>query len=150
MTAVAADEDATVEISLGATPLDSGDEATWSDGENTLTIEVTNGSESTTYTVTVTKEQEADSTLSALTIGNLALTPTFDSAVTAYTVTTSNNQNKITATATDEDATIAIKVGDTTIENETAPTWDAGENVVTVTVTNGSESTTYTVTVTKE
>ena len=148
MTAVAADEDATVEISLGATPIESGESAVWSDGENILTIEVTNGSSTTTYTVTVTKED--DTTLSGLTIGNLALTPTFDSAVTAYTVTTSNTQNKVTATATDEDATLVLKVGDTTIENETAPTWTVGENVLTVVVTNGSASTTYTVTVTKE
>lgn len=150
MTAVAADENATVEIGLGATPIDSGDSATWSDGENTLTIEVTNGDSTTTYTVTVTKEDAHDTTLSGLTIGNLTLTPAFDSAVTAYTVTTSNAQNKVTATATDEDATIEIKVGDTTIENETAPTWTVGENILTVKVTNGGRSTTYTVTVTKE
>ena len=120
VTAIAADEDATVEISLGATPIDSGDAATWAAGENTLTIEVTNGDSTTTYIVTVTKEAVPDTTLSGLTIGNLTLTPTFDSAVTAYAVTTSNTQNKVTATATDEDATIEIKVGDTTIENETA------------------------------
>lgn len=150
VTATPADENATVEISLGVTPLDSGDSATWDEGENTLTITVTNGSASTTYTVTVTKEVPPDTTLSSLTIGNLNLTPTFDSDVTSYTVTTSNNQNKVTAVATDENATIVIKVGDTVIENETAPTWDAGESILTVEVTNGGESTTYTVTVTKE
>lgn len=150
VTAVAADENATVEISLGIVPVESGESATWEDGENTLTVKVTNGGESTTYTVTVTKEVPPDTTLSGLTIGNLTLTPTFDSDVTSYTVTTSNNQNKVTAVATDENATIVIKVGDTEIENESAPTWDAGENILTVTVTNGGESTTYTVTVTKE
>lgn len=150
VTAVAADENATVEISLGIVPVESGESATWQDGENTLTVKVTNGGESTTYTVTVTKEVPPDTTLSSLTIGNLSLTPAFDSDVTSYTVTTSNNQNKVTATATDANATIEIKVGDTTIENESAPTWDSGENILTVTVTNGGESTTYTVTVTKE
>lgn len=150
VTAVAADEDATVDISLGVTPIESGEAATWSDGENTLTITVTNGEEETAYTVTVTKETAPDTTLSSLTIGTLTLTPTFDSDVTTYTVTTSNNQNKVTAVATDEDATIEIKVGDTTIENESSPVWETGENTLTVEVTNGGESTTYTVTVTKE
>ena len=45
-----------VEISLGATPIENGTAAEWAAGENTLTIDVTNGSESTTYTVTVTKQ----------------------------------------------------------------------------------------------
>ena len=150
VTAVAADENATVEINLGIAPVESGESATWQDGENTLTVTVTNGDEETVYTVTVAKEAAPDATLSSLTIGTLTLTPTFDSDVTTYAVTTSNNQNKVTATATDEDAAIVIKVGDTTIENETAPTWETGANTLTVTVTNGSASKTYTVTVTKE
>lgn len=69
--------------------------------------------------------------------------------MTEYTVTTTNNTNKVTAVAEDENATIEISKGIVTIENGSQVTWDEGENVVTVKVTNGDSSTTYTVTVTK-
>lgn len=150
VTAVASDEDATVEIELGAVPISSGDAATWSEGENALTITVTNGEETTTYTVTVTYTVPPDTTLSALSIGQATLTPTFDKDVTTYTATTSNATNTITATATDTNATITILLGETPIENGTAATWATGENALTITVANGGESTVYTVTVTKE
>lgn len=88
--------------------------------------------------------------MSGLTIGNLSLSPAFDSSVTEYTVTTSNNQNKVTATPTDENATVEINLGVTPIENATAATWDTGENTLTVKVTNGNSTKTYTVIVTKE
>lgn len=87
--------------------------------------------------------------LSALTFGAATLSPTFDPDVTTYTVSTSNAQNTITATAADSNATIAITNGDTPVTNGTAATWEAGENTVTITVTNGAASKTYTVTVTK-
>lgn len=70
--------------------------------------------------------------------------------MTEYTLTTSNAQNKVTATPTDENATVEINLGVTPIENESAATWDTGENTLTIKVTNGTSSTTYTVTVTKE
>ena len=70
--------------------------------------------------------------------------------MTEYTVTTSNNSNKVTAVAADENATIEISKGIATVENGTQVTWDTGENELVFKVTNGSESTTYTVTVTKE
>ena len=56
VTATASDPNATIEISKGIATVDNGSRVTWDDGENTLTIKVTNGSSSTTYTVTVTKE----------------------------------------------------------------------------------------------
>lgn len=87
--------------------------------------------------------------LSGLTIGALTLTPTFDADTTAYTVTTSAATNKITATPEDEDATVVIKNGSTTVQNEGSATWSAGENTVTITVTNDDVEKVYTVTVTK-
>lgn len=87
--------------------------------------------------------------LSALTIGSLTLSPTFDGDTTTYTASTSNATNTITATAADSNATISITNGDTPVTNGTAATWEAGENTVTITVTNGTASKTYTVTVTK-
>ena len=58
VTAVAADETATIEIKKGTTAVTNGGNASWSAGENVLTIKVTDGNGPTlekTYTVTVTK-----------------------------------------------------------------------------------------------
>lgn len=62
---------------------------------------------------------------------------------------TSNNTNKVTATPTDENATVVITLGESQIQNGTSATWDVGENVLTITVTNGTSETIYIVTVTK-
>lgn len=92
-------------------------------------------------------------TLTALGVGSLTLTPTFDPEVTEYTATTSNSTNKITATAKDEAAEVKIESEDATIAADGTATWAAGDNVVTVTVTKETEVATYTnvytVTVTK-
>ena len=53
--ATAADADAVIEIKNGETVVSNGAAATWADGTNTVTIKVTNGDVSETYTVTVTK-----------------------------------------------------------------------------------------------
>ena len=41
---------------LGETEIENGTSATWAEGENELTITVSDGTEETVYTVTVTKE----------------------------------------------------------------------------------------------
>lgn len=72
----------------------------------------------------------------------------------AYTATTQNSQNKVTATPTDEDAEVEIMLGEgesaTEVENGGNATWEVGENLLTITVTNGDSETVYKVTVTKE
>lgn len=88
-------------------------------------------------------------TLSGLTIGSLSLTPAFDSATKAYTATTTNASNKVTAAPTDESAEVSILNGETPVENGGSAAWETGENVLTITVTNGTAEETYTVTVTK-
>lgn len=58
VTATAADDTATIEIKNGSTTVTNGSNASWSVGENTLTIKVTDGNDPTlekTYTVTVTR-----------------------------------------------------------------------------------------------
>lgn len=92
---------------------------------------------------------DADATLSGLSIGSLTLSPTFDKDVTGYTTSTANATNTITATASDSNATVEIKVGDTAVSNGGSATWESGENIVTIKVTNGSAEKTYTITVTK-
>lgn len=88
-------------------------------------------------------------TLSALAIGSLTLTPTFDASVTEYTATTTNTTNKITATPADETATVTIDSDDATIAEDGTTTWAVGENEVTITVLKGDLEKVYTVTVTK-
>ena len=55
VTVTAAASDASFTITNGSTPVNNGSAATWSDGVNTLTIAVSNGGATKTYTVTVTK-----------------------------------------------------------------------------------------------
>lgn len=55
VTATAADSGATITITNGSTTVANGSAATWETGENTLTIVVTNGTATKTYTITVTK-----------------------------------------------------------------------------------------------
>ena len=55
ISATAEDSSASITIKNGETVITNGTSATWSAGENTLTITVTNGTESKVYTVTVTK-----------------------------------------------------------------------------------------------
>lgn len=53
--AVAEDANAQITIDNGGATVENGTAATWSDGENTMTITVKNGLQQKTYTVTVTK-----------------------------------------------------------------------------------------------
>lgn len=89
----------------------------------------------------------ADCTLKGLAIGTLELNPAFDPNITAYSLATSNASNKITAVANDDDATVVIKNGDTSVTSGAAATWTAGGNDVTITVTNDESEKVYNVTV---
>lgn len=55
VTATPEDENAELTIKVGDTEIENEGTATWTEGENTLTIDVVNGEETETYTVTVTK-----------------------------------------------------------------------------------------------
>jgi hypothetical protein len=55
ITAVAKDGEATIAIKVNDADHENGTSATWDVGENTVEITVTSGTESETYTVTVTK-----------------------------------------------------------------------------------------------
>ena len=87
-----------------------------------------------------------------MTLGVLTLTPAFDPDETSYTANTENATNKLTVTAA-EGAEITVALGETEQEagqdGKYTLTWETGENVVTVTVDDGTNSTDYTITVTK-
>lgn len=104
--------------------------------------------------ITFGGEEQTDSAdLTALTIGDLTLSPDFDPTVTTYTATTTNDSDKITARTLYTDATVEITNGTTKVKNGGAATWASGSNTVTIKVSNDSATTitdkTYTVTVTK-
>ena len=111
-----------------------------------------------TYKVTVVDEPTPsnDATLSALSLGNVSLSPAFDADTTTYTATTTNATNTVTATPANAGAKVVITnkgtAGDAVeIPNGTAATWQAGTNTLTITVTaeDGTTTKAYTVTVTK-
>lgn len=95
------------------------------------------------------------SSLSAMTLGELELTPDFASDEDTYTASTTNAKDKLSVTTTDPNAEVTVKLGSTAITAGTDGkyefTWSEGSNTVTVKVTNGYEGevdTTYTITVT--
>ena len=106
-----------------------------------------------TWKVTQVTEATAsdDATLSALSIGSLALSPTFAAGTVSYTAATTNATDTITAVPADAGAEIEVLVNNAKIDNGSAATWQTGSNTVKVNVTaaDGTSKKTYTVTVTK-
>nr|DAZ20431.1 MAG TPA: major capsid protein [Caudoviricetes sp.] len=100
--------------------------------------------------ISTTEEKSYNAALSDLRIGSLELSPKFAADTTAYTATTSNATNTITAVPASGSAEVGITVGDKKVTNGAAATWVAGANTVTIKVTDGDQEKTYTVTVTKE
>jgi phi13 family phage major tail protein len=87
--------------------------------------------------------------LASLTIGSLTLTPAFNADTIAYTASTTNATNTITAVAADAEAEVAITFNGTAHTSGQAATWETGDNIVRIVVTNGNATKAYTVTVTK-
>src|SRR5574344_921131 len=142
-------DDSIVTVTLGETVLeDYAEGITWADGENTLTIALEKGDLSTEYVVTVTATLPAP-TLSALAIGSLTLSPSFDSGVVAYTAATTDTSNILTFTTVPEDAPVVVKLGNEPITTYSeGVVWTGGENILTITVGEAPAAVTYTVTVT--
>ena len=92
-----------------------------------------------------------------LVIGELELTPEFDSDTISYTAATTNAKDKLSVTPVDSNAEVTVKLGSTEISAGTDGkyeiTWgEDGEKTVTVKLENGYQGevyTTYTITVTK-
>lgn len=85
--------------------------------------------------------------LSTLSIGSLTLTPTFAPGTLAYTATTRNASDAVSATAPD-DVVVKITANGTEITSGDPVTWTLGSNEIVVTATKGEDVTTYTVAVT--
>ena len=93
-------------------------------GETTITVTVTHGSDTKVYTLTLTqlentaKPLSSDATLSALTLSGIALSPSFDSDTTLYRSTMTATQfadgltTEITATKNNTNADLDISPDD--------------------------------------
>ena len=125
----------------------AGHQVSLDPGATTVTVTVTKGGVSRTYTVAVTRP--LDVTLSALTVSGADLVPDFDPETTPYTAELDDDlpRTTVTATAASSTASVAITPGDadsdTSGHQVNVP---AGTTrTITVTVTNGSDRRTYTV-----
>lgn len=107
-----------------------------------------NGSEVTT-SMTFAADTANDALLQSLTVGSETLTPTFDPAVMAYTITAAAATDKIEATAAQTQAKIELNLNGKNLNNGGTATWTSGSNTLTVTVKNGNAVRVYTLTVTK-
>lgn len=107
-----------------------------------------NGSDVTT-SMTFAADAANDALLQSLTVGSETLTPTFDPAVMAYTITAAAATDKIEATAAQARAEIELNLNGKNLNNGGTATWTSGSNTLTVTVKNGNAVRVYTLTVTK-
>lgn len=107
-----------------------------------------NGSDVTT-SMTFAADTANDALLQSLTVGSETLTPTFDPAVMAYTITAAAATDKIEATAAQAQAKIELNLNGKNLNNGGTATWVTGNNTLTVTVRNGNAVRVYTLAVTK-
>lgn len=123
-------------------------------GSNTITVNVTDGTVTQNYVITVTR---IGSLLSSLTVQsgtgvNIPLTPTFASGTQAYTASVVNNIGKVTFTPTAQKSTTTITIKSDVVSNgvvSKAFDVEVGSNAIPIVVTADGASYTYTVTITR-
>ncbi|TSD67873.1 T9SS type B sorting domain-containing protein [Inquilinus sp. KBS0705] len=148
------DPNATVKINGSAAPSDGSAVAVpLIIGDNTITISVTaqDGTTINDYTITVTRAQSSDATLSSLTFSSGDLDPAFDPYTNEYNASVGTDISSVNVTPVATDANATVTVNDSTITPGTAPITvplDFGDNSVTINVTaqDGTPNT-YTITV---
>ena len=113
------------------------------DGKNELTVTVTAASGATKkYTINVTKETNAQNSteenteakgLSSLKVGNLELSPKFETNVYEYTAKYEGDDNKIDVKAVTTDPKYVVDItGNSDLKD--------GENIITILVSDGEEN----------
>ena len=109
---------------------------------NTVTITVTDGDYSDSYTVNIVR---TDPTLTSLSLGNVKLDKTFASAEKAYTATTAEESVTVAAVPKSEGYTVTVNGG-----TDNVVALAMGENVIEIVVKNArGDKNTYTITVTR-
>jgi len=128
-------------------------------GDTAVSIVVTaeDGTSTTTYTVTVTREPAVSNNadLSSLSLSTGSLTPAFASATLAYTASVGFANTAINVTPTLSDANASVTVNGALVSSGAASTainLDEGENTITLVVLAEDSTTiqTYTVVVTRQ
>lgn len=104
-----------------------------------------------TTTMDFAADTANDAQLSALSIGNETLTPTFKATTYSYTVTASTTSDKVEATAAAAGAQVTINYNGANVRNGGTVTWAADNTAhpLTITVKQGNAVRVYTVNVTK-
>ena len=104
-----------------------------------------------TTTMDFAADTANDAQLSALSIGNETLTPTFKATTYSYTVTASTTSDKVEATAAAAGAQVTINYNGANVRNGGTVTWEADNKAhpLTITVKQGNAVRVYTVNVTK-
>ena len=92
---------------------------------------------------------EPDTSLSALTVGSLSLSPSFNKSTFEYTTSGSVASVAVNGTATASDSVVTVEAGGKVYENGSSVKLNMGENVIKVNVANKTYVDTYTVTVTR-
>lgn len=90
-----------------------------------------------------------DAALNGLTIGALAISPSFDANVLTYAVTATAASDVVTATPANAAAQVAVSYNGKNVKNGSAVTWITGNNPLTITVRNGNAVRVYNVNVNK-
>jgi len=159
VTPTAADAGATITVNeVAVTSGQASDPIALSEGDNTITVEVTaaDGETKVTYTITVTKAAppSTNANLSGLTLPGVTLSPSFASGTTGYTANVAHTVSSITVTPTAADAGASVIVNEAAVTSGQASNPIAlseGNNTITVEVTaaDGETKVTYTITVTR-
>ncbi len=92
---------------------------------------------------------EPDTSLSALTVGSLSLSPSFNKSTYEYTTSGSVASVAVNGTATASDSVVTVEAGGKVYDNGSSVKLNMGENVIKVNVANKTYVDTYTVTVTR-
>lgn len=92
---------------------------------------------------------EPDTSLSALTVGSLTLSPSFNKSVFEYTAPASVASVVVSGTATASESVVTVEAGGKVYDNGSSIKLAMGENVIKVNVSNKTYVDTYTVTVTR-
>lgn len=92
---------------------------------------------------------EPDTSLSALTVGSLSLSPSFNKSTYKYTTSGSVASVVVNGTATASDSVVTVEAGGKVYDNGSSVKLNMGENVIKINVANKTYFDTYTVTVTR-
>jgi len=150
--------DATGTITVNGTAVTSGAASAaipLTVGVNTITIIVTDGGTTKTYTVKVTRTASTDALLTSIKLTpTSALTVVTGPSYVNYTTTVAATTSSLTVTATEQDPTATLKINGVTATSGTPSAPVAltdGSNTITIvsTAQNGATTKTYTITATK-